>query len=68
MYISKTNMRGRVWLSSIQGKKAMYHASPKDQFIIHTYHLKGIRNVVIITKREKRDSKIFHGIGLREQD
>ena len=48
-------------------EKAMYHASPKDQFIMYTYHLNWIRNIVITIKGEERDSKTFHGIGLRKR-
>ena len=42
----------------------MYHARPKEQFIIYTYHF-NYKKDSDYAKGEEGDREIFHGIGLR---
>ena len=59
-------MREEIWLSSIQGKS---NVSCKSKRPIHNIHLSFElkEKYSDYNKREERDSKTFHGIGLRKR-
>ena len=62
--VKNSIIRGNQWLSGIRKKQCIMHVR-KDQFIIRTYHLNYIRNIVIIWKGRK-EIETFQGVGLRK--